>query len=256
MLVPESEPLIYSAFNEADAGHIPIIDSYPPSSNTTTQFSPILHAQQASTSTSTLDPSTSSTGFAPTNGQNDRYIDIVHGGIWFADTDPSAQVANTLTKPDREDEERKRQWIPTRSSVEQRVSYFHRGSHYSTQASFNNRFHSHIGEKSTSNREGSSGGNPVEPFARLMHRDGGMTNYHSTAQNGDRQVASASRNSRKQRLSTGDNDGYVQHTFYYSSQYLNPISSLCTLFQQQIRARRKMPTKEVTTGPSSGPKGW
>uniref|UniRef100_A0A8H8CFI4 Uncharacterized protein n=1 Tax=Psilocybe cubensis TaxID=181762 RepID=A0A8H8CFI4_PSICU len=162
-------------------------------------------------------PSTSFTGVAPEDVQRDQYIDIVHGGIWFADADPSAQVANTLTRAEMEDEERKRQLIPTRSSVEQLVSYSHRGSHSGTQANFNDRFHFNIGEKEstytigsmqiTSNSEGSSGGNPVEPFAQLGHRDGGTTNHHSTAQNSDRQVASASKNSRKRRLSTEDKDG-------------------------------------------------
>ncbi|KAH9474239.1 hypothetical protein JR316_0013402 [Psilocybe cubensis] len=311
MILPQSEPSIHSSFNEADGGHISVIDSYAPFFNTYTQFSPINPQQQASTLASTLDlsphptmepspmysfqnfeainplfrlspdfspsltsgrvstpdpcrifpedsctsatypptfcqapssmrqsqslenfgeytsvdvtdghlcyPPTSSTGVAPTNVQHDRYVNIAHGGIWFADTDPSTQVAKTLTRVDTEDRKQKRQLLPTLESVEQLVSYYLPGSHASLPGSSSNSFHFHIGEKEThhkngstqwtSNREVGSGGDPVEPFAGPTHKDGGMANHLSATRNGDRQVSTASRYTRKRRLSTADNDG-------------------------------------------------
>ncbi|KAH9474931.1 hypothetical protein JR316_0012026 [Psilocybe cubensis] len=155
-------------------------------------------------------PSTSSTGGATTNVQCDRHIDIVHGGIWYADTDPSTQVAKTHTRVDTEDEERRWQLFSALESVEQLVSSYRPGSHASLPGSSSNSFHSHIEEKETLhvnrstqwtlNRKEGSGGDPVEPFARLRCRDGGMTNHLSATRNGDRYT-------RKRRLSTVDNDG-------------------------------------------------
>ncbi|KAH9480953.1 hypothetical protein JR316_0007560 [Psilocybe cubensis] len=206
-------------------------------------------------------PSTSSTGNAPTSVQCDRYANIVHGGIWYADTDPSAQVAKTLTRVDNKDNKRKQQLIPTLESVEQLVPYFHPGSHTSLPGSSSSSFHSYIGEEETHiggstqwtlNREAGSGGDPVEPFAGPTHRDGGMKSHRSITHNGDRKVASASTYSRKRRLLTVDNDEYAQRTFHCSSQYLNSISSLLTLFQQPILARRETSPKKVATGRPKG----
>ncbi|KAH9480946.1 hypothetical protein JR316_0007553 [Psilocybe cubensis] len=107
------------------------------------------------------------------NLQHDRYVNIVHGGIWFADTDPSTQVEKTLTRV---------------------CTDFHPGSHTSLPGNSSSSFHSYIGEEETHipgstqwtlNREAGSGGDPVEPFAGPTHRDGGMINRRSMMHKGD-----------------------------------------------------------------------
>ncbi|KAH9475645.1 hypothetical protein JR316_0011200 [Psilocybe cubensis] len=162
--------------------------------------------------------STASTSVAPKNVHGSRYIDILHGGIWLIDSDPRAQVENTLTRVVTEDEKRKQQLLPTLESVEKQVLYYNPGSRAILPGSSTDSFHSYIRGKETTNQEGSmwaklnceesSGGNPVEPLDKFRHGNGGMVSHHSTTQNGDRQVATASRYTRKRRLSAAkSNEG-------------------------------------------------
>ncbi|KAH9478980.1 hypothetical protein JR316_0009443 [Psilocybe cubensis] len=161
-------------------------------------------------------PSTAPTSVAPDNVQGNRYIDILHGGIFLIDSDPRAQVAKPFTRVGTEDKKRKQQRLPTLESVEQLVSYHQLGSHATLPGDSTDSFHSYIGGKETihhsgsirtkSNCEESSGGNPVEPLAKFRHSDGGMGIRHSAPQNGDRQVAAASRYTRKRRLSTAESN--------------------------------------------------
>uniref|UniRef100_A0A8H7XZR5 Uncharacterized protein n=1 Tax=Psilocybe cubensis TaxID=181762 RepID=A0A8H7XZR5_PSICU len=157
------------------------------------------------------EPFTSSTSAAPTSGKPDRYVNIIHGGIWATDPEPPAQAAHALTKVHTEDDKRRQQFLPTLENIEQLVSYYQHGSHANIPRSATDSFHSNIGEtetnyqtrsiKMTLNREEGSGGNPVESLAKIRHSNGGMTNHCSETQDGDRQVATTSRYPRKRRLS-------------------------------------------------------
>ncbi|KAH9474299.1 hypothetical protein JR316_0012757 [Psilocybe cubensis] len=162
------------------------------------------------------EPSTTSTSAASKPGKQNRYIDIIHGGIWGTDPEPPEQAAHTLTRVHTEDDKRRQQFLPTLENVEQLVSYYQHGSHANIPRSATDSFHSYIGEMETSyqdrsikmklNREEGSGGNPVESLAKLRQGNGGMTNHCTETRNGDSQVATASRYTRKRRLSTANGD--------------------------------------------------
>ncbi|KAH9474930.1 hypothetical protein JR316_0012025 [Psilocybe cubensis] len=166
------------------------------------------------------EPSTTSTSAASKPGKQNRYIDIIHGGIWFINPELPAQATHALTRVHTEDDKRRQQFLPTLENVDQLVSYYQHGSHANIPRSATDSFHSNIGEtetnhqsrsiKMTLNREEGSGGNPVESLAKLRHGNGGydilMTNHCTETQNGDSQVATASRYTRKRRLSTANGD--------------------------------------------------
>ncbi|KAH9474160.1 hypothetical protein JR316_0013541 [Psilocybe cubensis] len=104
---------------------------------------------------------------------------------------------------------------PMLSRTQQLVSYYQPGRHDNLPGNLANSFHSSAGEKKSChtgsmqmdlNSEGSSGVDPVEPFARRGHHDGGMVDRPSTKKGGDSRVTNASRHSRKRRLSTSDRD--------------------------------------------------
>uniref|UniRef100_A0A8H7XPC4 Uncharacterized protein n=1 Tax=Psilocybe cubensis TaxID=181762 RepID=A0A8H7XPC4_PSICU len=131
-------------------------------------------------------PSTSSTSAAQENVQPNRYIDVIHGGVWFTESDPSTQAPHNHTRVPTEDEKQTRQLVPTLSSVDQLISYYHSHSHKYLSSDSTSDFHSNNGEKEIryhersmqmdSNREESSGVGPVEPLAKLVESDGGYDN--------------------------------------------------------------------------------
>ncbi|KAH9479997.1 hypothetical protein JR316_0006594 [Psilocybe cubensis] len=157
-------------------------------------------------------PSTSSTSAAPENVQPNRYIDLIHGGVWFTETDPSTQAPHNHTRVPTEDKKRTRQLLPTLSGVEHMISYYRTGSRSHLSGDSTSDFHSYIREKEINyqrsiqmdlNREESSGVGPVEPLTKLVESDGGMANHPSRTK---RRLASASRYAQRRNQSTAESD--------------------------------------------------
>ncbi|KAH9477281.1 hypothetical protein JR316_0009485 [Psilocybe cubensis] len=110
------------------------------------------------------------------------------------------KIAERNIKVSEDFESQKQLHRPMLASVEQHVSYYRSGRHDNLPGNLTSISHSNTGEMRTSstrsmqmdlNCEGSSGVDPVEPFARLVHRDGGMVDRPSTTKGGKRRESAS-----------------------------------------------------------------